>query len=347
MSIKIKPVKCPVCGAPITNQSGAPQIFCSYCGQRLVIDDGVKRSEHTYRKIDEARIREAEARIKVAEAKERQEALRAKQEEIRAKQEAARARREAAGAVWDVLSLVVPRLLPLLFVPILFFSCRAMYRALEKSNEEWKLERAKEEAEEEEREQKIAAQILPICKNNGATIEHIYASTDSVSFTILASNGSRESIDTLQDEIVNSLVLDEGMNASISIDYPEYHTLRWFEIDEYGQVKIRDDSTNSISEEECKKLLEEYEESLKPILADYKAELLSDKYEGDVLKLEIKSSTSKKKKIDNLIKDIMNMNRSLKSLQMEIWFRKESGDTLCMVDIDLDNSINITNDHTK
>ena len=48
---------CPNCGAPV----GKDAKFCSQCGSPIVIDDGVKRSEHTYRKVDEARIREAEA----------------------------------------------------------------------------------------------------------------------------------------------------------------------------------------------------------------------------------------------------------------------------------------------
>lgn len=344
MTIRIKPVKCPGCGAPIVNQSGRPQIYCSYCGQQLIIDDGVKRSEHTYRKIDEARIREAEARIKVAEAKERQEAIRAKQEAERARRKAAEARRVFFS---QILFRIFPIFLPLISIAILLFSCRAMYGVLKKSNEEWALERAEEDAIQESKENNISSQILPICKNNGATIEHLSVGSVSVQLTILASNGSKESIDTLQNEIVNSLVLEEGLKAHIDFNYPQYNTLRWIEIDKFGQVKVIIDKTNSISEEECKKILKDYEEAITPILADYKAELLSNKYEGDVLHLHIKSSTSKKNKIDNLTNDIVDMNQSHKSLAIEIRYENKSGDTLREVEIDSDNTINIKEDHTN
>lgn len=55
--MKVVALYCPNCGAPV----GKDAKFCSQCGSPIVIDDGVKRSEHTYRKVDEARIREAEA----------------------------------------------------------------------------------------------------------------------------------------------------------------------------------------------------------------------------------------------------------------------------------------------
>ncbi len=82
-------------------------------------------------------------------------------------------------------------------------------------------------------------------------------------------------------------------------------------------------------------------------MADYKAGLLSNEYEGDVLHLHIKTSTSKKAKIDNLTNDIVDMNQSHKSLAMEIRLENKSGDTLREVEIDSDNTISIKVDHTK
>ena len=55
--MKVVPLYCPNCGAPL----GKDARFCSQCGSPIVIDDEVKRSEHVYREIDEARLREAEA----------------------------------------------------------------------------------------------------------------------------------------------------------------------------------------------------------------------------------------------------------------------------------------------
>ena len=61
--MKVVPLYCPNCGAPV----GKDAKFCSLCGSPIVIDDGTQRSahsehsEHIYRNVDEARIREAEA----------------------------------------------------------------------------------------------------------------------------------------------------------------------------------------------------------------------------------------------------------------------------------------------
>lgn len=77
--MKIVSLKCPGCGADINVDYGRKNIFCEYCGKKIFIDDEVKRTEHTeninvtYRKIDEAKIREADARIKEAEIRERRE----------------------------------------------------------------------------------------------------------------------------------------------------------------------------------------------------------------------------------------------------------------------------------
>ena len=73
--MKVVPLYCPNCGAPV----GKDAKFCSQCGSPIVIDDGIKRSEHTIRHIDEARIRESETeelirlrKLEVDLAKERE-----------------------------------------------------------------------------------------------------------------------------------------------------------------------------------------------------------------------------------------------------------------------------------
>lgn len=56
--MKIISLKCPECGADIDIEEGHKQCFCKYCGTKILIDDG--NSTYTYRKVDEARIKEAE-----------------------------------------------------------------------------------------------------------------------------------------------------------------------------------------------------------------------------------------------------------------------------------------------
>ena len=83
--MKVVPLYCPNCGAPV----GKDAKFCSQCGSPIVIDDGVKRSEHTVRHIDEARIRESEAdelirlrKLEVELAKEREKTKQQKTFEV-------------------------------------------------------------------------------------------------------------------------------------------------------------------------------------------------------------------------------------------------------------------------
>ena len=51
-------MKCPECGATMSLEQGRRECFCQYCGTKLFVDDG--STSYTYRKIDEARIREAD-----------------------------------------------------------------------------------------------------------------------------------------------------------------------------------------------------------------------------------------------------------------------------------------------
>lgn len=72
--VKIISLKCPECGADISIEEGHKQCFCQYCGAKILIDDG--STIHTYRKVDEARIKEAEVdkliRLKELEIKQKE-----------------------------------------------------------------------------------------------------------------------------------------------------------------------------------------------------------------------------------------------------------------------------------
>ncbi len=57
MSVEIKSVKCPECGASITIGEGRDKVFCSYCGSQILVSN---ENEHIYRHIDEAEMKKAE-----------------------------------------------------------------------------------------------------------------------------------------------------------------------------------------------------------------------------------------------------------------------------------------------
>lgn len=69
--MKIIGVHCPYCGGAVKFDidAGQKSCFCVHCGQQIILDDEVIRTEHIERHIDEARIHEADIneRIKLKE----------------------------------------------------------------------------------------------------------------------------------------------------------------------------------------------------------------------------------------------------------------------------------------
>lgn len=57
MSVEFTSVKCPECGASLPIEEGRSQVFCSYCGTKVIVTND---NEHIYRHIDEASIKRAE-----------------------------------------------------------------------------------------------------------------------------------------------------------------------------------------------------------------------------------------------------------------------------------------------
>jgi len=57
MAITNNSVKCPDCGASLPNEEGREQMFCSYCGSKIIITN---ENEYIYRQIDEAGVKQAE-----------------------------------------------------------------------------------------------------------------------------------------------------------------------------------------------------------------------------------------------------------------------------------------------
>ena len=57
MGVGVHSIRCPECGANLPVEEGRTQIFCSYCGTKVLITND---NEHIYRHIDEAGIKQAE-----------------------------------------------------------------------------------------------------------------------------------------------------------------------------------------------------------------------------------------------------------------------------------------------
>lgn len=56
MAIKFISVKCPECGASLPIEEGRKQVFCSYCGTKVMVTN---ENEYIYRHIDEADVKKS------------------------------------------------------------------------------------------------------------------------------------------------------------------------------------------------------------------------------------------------------------------------------------------------
>ena len=80
MAIQMISLSCPDCGANLQVASDRESFFCEYCGQKIYVSDS-NHQKYTYRKIDDARIREAEAKeaIRIKELELELEKLKSKE----------------------------------------------------------------------------------------------------------------------------------------------------------------------------------------------------------------------------------------------------------------------------
>lgn len=62
MAIKFTTVKCPECGADLPVEEGRKQIFCSYCGSKIIITN---ENEYIYRHVNVAEIKQTESEQKI------------------------------------------------------------------------------------------------------------------------------------------------------------------------------------------------------------------------------------------------------------------------------------------
>ena len=79
MGIGAITLKCPECGASLSAEEGMEQVFCSYCGAKVILKN---ENEYVYRQVDEAGLLRAEndrvIRLRELEIEEREQAHRNK-----------------------------------------------------------------------------------------------------------------------------------------------------------------------------------------------------------------------------------------------------------------------------
>ena len=80
--MKLVSIKCPECSANLDVEEGRKHIYCSYCGAEIMLEN---ENEKVYRKIDDARLKEAEVREKVRLKELELEEYKIKKEEKKSK----------------------------------------------------------------------------------------------------------------------------------------------------------------------------------------------------------------------------------------------------------------------
>lgn len=57
MGVSLTSIKCPACGAMLDIEDGRKQVFCSYCGTKILVNND---NEYIYHHVDDADIKQAE-----------------------------------------------------------------------------------------------------------------------------------------------------------------------------------------------------------------------------------------------------------------------------------------------
>lgn len=62
--MKLVDISCPSCGATLQVNEGSKSVNCSYCGKTFLLDDEIKRVEHTVKNAEQAGYEFEKGRIK-------------------------------------------------------------------------------------------------------------------------------------------------------------------------------------------------------------------------------------------------------------------------------------------
>ena len=107
--MKLISLRCPECGANLNIKDGREECFCEYCGTKIKINDD---TVHTYKTVDEAKIREVEAEKEIR-LKELEQA-----EKLRNDKKQLAKILGIAGLICFILGMLIGRCLPILAIII-------------------------------------------------------------------------------------------------------------------------------------------------------------------------------------------------------------------------------------
>lgn len=313
--MKIVSLKCPGCGADINVDYDRKIVFCEYCGKKIFIDDEIKRTEHTeninvtYRKIDEAKLREADVRIKEAEIRERRE-LRRDQKRITKK-------KRHRFVILAILILIA-------FGTVKGYIASQMNEAYAK---------------------KIGKQVKEVCDDCNISVDRVRVSGSRIYIDILAASSQKDDIDAAQKAVIEAVTVKDGYKLEVSFDYPENHTVREISVNEYGKVDIDRDYTNTLSPDEITKLVTTYEENLPEVLEETGFSLYKVTYEADTVNIDLKSETREKKEADNVIMLIKEVTSHWESQNIQICFEDKDREILRETKITKAGKIETTDDY--
>ena len=290
--MKIKAIQCPNCHAnlKIDADRKTPNgvYYCQYCGSAINIDDEVKRSEHTYRKVDEARILEAEnERIRLERERE-SELMRLSYERAQRKKK------------------LIKRLIPvaLIAILVLFFSAR---NAITNS-----------------RNEKITKSVTDILVENDMAIDDISFEPKKVRLRVESGTFEKEKIDAADEKLIEFFKKYKLERLDITY-YNEYSLVRDTIVDEYGNIDRFIDSTNESSDIDRESIINTYTEEAAKLYENYPVELSKVDYEDDRVVLWTKTSTSYSETLNTIEQELIKLNGTLSKQKLKVVFTEDRG----------------------
>ena len=290
--MKIQPIECPNCHATLKIDAGRKTpngvYYCQYCGSAISIDDEVKRSEHTYRKIDEARILEAEnERIRINHQRESEKMRLDYEREERKKK-------------------MIKKLIPfaLIAVLVIFFSVRS---AITNSRNEG-----------------IKEKVINIIVENDMAIDNISFDSDEVTVRIESGTFEKEKIDTVEERLIDFLKKYKLKRLNINFT-SEYKIVRDTIVDEYGNIDHFIDNTNESSDNDRESIIQTYTKEVTKLYEKYPVELNGVDYEDDSVVLWTKTSTTYSDTLNTIEQDIAKLNNTLSKQKLHVVFTMTQG----------------------
>ena len=290
--MKILPIECPNCHASLKIDAGRKTpngvYYCQFCGSAINIDDGVKRTEHTYRKVDEARILEAEnERIKLNNQRE--------QERMQYHFEREERKRK-----------IIRKLIPfaLIAILILFFSAKS--------------------AITDNRNERIKEKVISIANENGMSVDRISFDSDRVTVYIETGTFEREKVDAIEKELIDFFKKYKLERLYIYFDN-EYKTVRNTSVDEYGNIDKSIDNTNDSSDSDREGYITSYTEAVTELYEGYPVELDKVDYEDNRVVLWTKTSTTYDETLNKIEQDIIKLNDTLSRQKLRVVYTMDRG----------------------